>query len=160
MAIIDCMTKYFIHIIFALTSLTADAQFDWDSKNADKKILGFGCSFDGSPTKPVSDITEPFLNKDFDKIRKTLNSKLLADKFLAVILLEQLNKKKELELTNSEHERISEIKSSTELVPVCSGCTYWMEHPLNELLNEDHLMYQSAMNWFKTYYKIYYKKAK
>ncbi len=137
-----------------------NAQFDWDRKNWDKESLGFGCSFDGRPTKSVSKITKPFLNKDFDKIRATLNSELPADQFLAVILLEQLNNKKELELSNSEIERINEIKSSTEIIPVCAGCTYWMEHPLSELLNKDHLIYQNALNWFKTYYKIYYKKEK
>lgn len=154
------MTKHPFHVFLLLISLTANAQFDWDNKSWDKKSLGFGCSVDGRPTKPVTNITEPFINKDFEKIRITLHSKNPADQFLAVFLLEQLSKKKELQLTTEEFQRISEIKSSTEAIPVCAGCTYWMEHPLNELLNEEHLMYQNAMHWFKTYYKIYYKKAK
>ena len=154
------MTKYLLNIALILTFFTANAQFNWNSKNWNKKSLGFGCSVDGSMTKPVMKIIDPFLNKDFGKIRRTLESELPADQFLAVFLLEHLEKKKEIELTSVELERIQQLKSSTELVPVCSGCTYWDEQPLNELLQtkNKHVIYQSAEYWFKNYYKIYYKK--
>jgi hypothetical protein len=111
-------------------------------------------------TQPVLDIMDPFLNKDFNNIRRTLNSDLPADQFLAVFLLEHLEKKKQLELSATELEQIKKIKSSYELVPVCAGCTYWKEQPLNEIFQtkDKHVIYRSAEYWFKTYYKIYYKR--
>jgi len=154
------MIKSILHLALILTSVVANAQFNWDSKNWDKTSLGFGCSVDASMTKPVTNIVDPFLNKDFDIIRRNLNSDLPADQFLAVFLLENLEKKKELELSADELERIEQIKFSTDLVPVCAGCTYWDEQPLNELFQtkNKHVIYRSAENWFKTYYKIYYKR--
>ncbi len=154
------MTKQLLNIVFIITSLTVNAQHDWDSRSWNKKSIGFGCGATGSMTKPVINIMHPFCNQDFDEIRSMLNSAVPANKFLAVFLLEQLNKNKELELTDTELEKIDKIKSSNEVVPVCAGCTYFTEEPLNKLLNQNHQMYEIAKNWFKTHYKIYYKKRR
>ena len=150
--------KKLIYILFFIIPFLSNGQYDWDSKNWDKESLGFGCSVGGTSTEPVVEFWDYFVKKDFKKIKKKLKSKLSADRFLAVFLLDKLSKKNELELNEIEIELIKGIKKSEELVPVCSGCTYWNEVPLNELLNKKHHIYESADNWFKHYYKIYYKK--
>jgi hypothetical protein len=48
-----------IFIIFC--SFDSMAQYDWDSKNWDKKSLGFGCGFSGQMTKPVSQISKTII---------------------------------------------------------------------------------------------------
>ena len=98
-----------------------------------------------------------FSTKDFDAIKKKLESKIPGEKFLASFTLEKLKKKKELDLNESELKKINEIKMLTELVPVCSGCTYWKTVPINELWNKKHPIYKSAESWFKFYYKMNYK---
>ena len=150
--------KKLIYFLFFLIPFLSNGQYDWDSKNWDKESLGFGCSVGGTSTKPVIEMLIFFVNKDFKKIKINLKSKLAADRFLAVFLLEKLKKKKELQLNETELELIEEIKKSEELVPVCSGCSYWTEVPLNKLLNKNHHIYKSAENWFKHYYEMEYKK--
>lgn len=134
-------------------SIYCFAQHDWDSKNWNKKGLGFGCSVDGQMTKPVLNMTELFMEKRFDKIRQLLNSEVPADQYLATFVLERLESKKELEITGDERQRINEIKNSNEIVPFCSGCT------LKDLFDEknQNIVFASAENWFDNFYKVYYK---
>lgn len=154
--------KTFIQIFFLMYSIDSLAQHDWDSKNWDKESLGFGCSVGGQMTKPVLNMTGFFMDKQFDNIRRLLNSDLPAEQFLATFTLEKLSTKKELEITESELKRIEEIKNSNQLVPFCSGCTLWIEVPLKDLFEKKtkDVVYAGADNWFDTYYKIYYKKRK
>ena len=154
--------RQFITIFGLLISIHSFAQHDWDSKNWNKESLGFGCSVDGQMTKPVLNMTQLFMEKRFVKIRKLLDSNLPADQFLATFILERLELKKELEIADNERKRILEIKNSSEMVPFCSGCTFWTEIPLKDLFDEktQEIVSRSADNWFNTYYKVYYKKKK
>ncbi len=154
--------KIFIKIFLLLYSIDSMAQFDWDSKNWNKESLGFGCSVDAQSTRPVLNMTQLFTEKRFDDIRQLLNSELPADRFLATIVLEKLNAKKELEITGDELKMIKEIKASNQMVPFCSGCTLWTEIPLKDLFDEktNGIVSAGADNWFDTYYKIYYKKRR
>lgn len=92
---------------------------------------------------------------------KDPNDVLPAERFLAAFLLEKLVEKKELEISGDELERIGSIKSSSELVPFCSGCTLWTEIPLKDLFDEGStgVVSSSANYWFDTYYNAYYKKV-
>jgi len=49
-------------------------------------------------------------------------------------------------------------KKSKEKVPVCAGCTYWESVPLSKLMNKEHVIYKSAVSWFKFRYKRIYKR--
>jgi hypothetical protein len=74
--------KYFLTIWLVMFSIHCFAQHDWDSKNWNKKSLGFGCSVDGQMTKPVLKMTQLFTEKRFDKVRQLLNSDVTADQYL------------------------------------------------------------------------------
>lgn len=154
--------RLLITIFALLYSMVSFAQHDWDSKNWNKESLGFGCSVDGQMTKPVLNMTELFMEKRFDKIRQLLNSEVCADQYLATFVLERLESKKELEITDDQGQRISEIKRSNKLVPFCAGCTLWTEIPLKDLFNEktQEIVSRSADNWFDHLYKMYYKNRK
>jgi hypothetical protein len=154
--------KVYIQIFLLLCCIDSFAQHDWDSKNWNKESLGFGCSVDGQVTKPVMNVTGLLMDKQFDKIRRLLNSDLPADQFLATFTLEKLSVKNELEITDDELKRIKEIKDSDKMVPFCSGCTLWTEIPLKDLFDEKTkgIVTASANNWFDHYYKFYYKKKR
>lgn len=150
--------KYFIFTLFFFASIQMNAQFNWDSKNWDKKSLGFGCDYGGSISKPVLIMQDALINKRFVEIRDSLKSKVTAYQFLAAFLLEHLSNKKEIELSSEELENIAKIKTSYKDVPVCSGCTYYVEEPLAILFNSENEIYISANNWFNRYYQKYYEK--
>lgn len=139
-------------------AITANGQFDWDSKNWDKESLGFGCSVRGEMTKPVARASKLLLDGRFEEVRKLLYSDLPADQFLGVILAENLNKKKHLEISDQEMQRIDQIKNSNQMVPVCAGCTYWNEVPLHDLFVSENKL--GEQYWFDTYYKIYRNQKK
>jgi hypothetical protein len=154
--------KVYIQILLVLCSIDSLSQHNWDSKTWNKESLGFGCSVGGEMTKPVLNMTQLFMDKQFDEIKRLLNSDLPADQFLATFTLEKLQEKKVLEITDDELKRIKEIKDSDKMVPFCSGCTLWTEIPVKDLFDEKTkgIVSASADNWFDTYYKIYYKKRK
>ena len=147
--------KQITTLILIISTFGVFAQHNWDSKNWDKGSIGFGCGFSASMTKPVIKMIHLIVERDYIEIRKLLHSKKPEDQFLSAFVLEKLLKKKELELTEEELLKISELKNSETEVPVCSGCTYWDEQPLSTLLrtNDKHFIYKSAENWFKIYYK-------
>ena len=146
-----------LQILLIMIPLLSYAQFDFDDKDWEKKTIGFGCGAGGSMTDLTVEFHFLFSTKDFDAIKKKLESKIPGEKFLASFTLEKLKKKKESDLNESELKKINEIKMLTELVPVCSGCTYWKTVPINELWNKKHPIYKSAESWFKFYYKMNYK---
>jgi hypothetical protein len=150
-------------ILFLLAGpLNSFGQYDWNSKNWDKKSLGFACSYSGQPTVPVTRMTQLLAQKRIKEIREALNSKLTADQYLATFVLEALSAKGELELGDDELKRIHEIKSSNEMVPFCTGCVFWVELTLKQLF-EDETHGVASVNahyWFDRYYEIYYEKKK
>jgi hypothetical protein len=154
--------RIFVKILLVLCSCDVLAQHDWDSIDWDNASVGFGCSVGGEMTIPVIKMTEFLVDRQFDEIRASLNSDLPADQYLAVVLMEKLSSKREIELTDKERERIGAIRNSEQNVPVCSGCTYWKEVSLRDLfsLKSERVISVSADHWFKNYYKIYYKKNK
>ena len=149
--------KSIFQLLIIILPFISNAQFDFDDKDWEKKTIGFGCGAGGSMTDLTSDFHYLFATKDFNGIKDKLNSKILGEKFLASFTLEKLKKKKELDLTDLELEKIEKTKMLTELVPVCSGCTYWKTVSINELWNKKHPIYKSAESWFKLYYKMNYK---
>jgi len=147
--------KILIKIIILLCSVDSFAQYDWDSKHWDKKSLGFGCSLSGQMTVPVTKMTHLLTERKIKRIKEALNSKLPAEKYLAIFLLEKLSEKRELEITDDEQRKIREIKGSNEMVPFCSGCTLWTEVPLKELFDTktQEIVSVSANYWFEKYYR-------
>lgn len=119
-------------------------------------MVGFGCGFGATKTKSVMIMEEYIKNKNYEKIKESLNSTNAAMQFLAVVVLENENiNDSTLILYDPEIDLINQIKKSSIIVPVCSGCTYWDKIPLNELLipsKENHML-QSANFWVKNIIK-------
>ena len=132
--------------------LIAGAQLGQDGKYWDQNSVGFGCGYSGSASRPVSRVLHYFQNRNYKKIKEGLTSELPADRFLAVVLLEKLHARNELPLTQEEMRTMDTIRKSEIRVPVCSGCTYWNEEPMNQLLSPSHPIYVSAGYWFDHYY--------
>ena len=108
-----------LKILLIISPLISNAQFNFDDKDWEKKTIGFGCGFGGRMTDLTVDFHFLFSTKDFEGIKEKLESEIPGEKFLASFTLEKLEKKKELDLTESELEKIDKIKMLTELVPVC-----------------------------------------
>jgi hypothetical protein len=142
-----------IFIIFC--SFDSMAQYDWDSKNWDKKSLGFGCGFSGQMTKPVSQISKLLTEGNFKELRQLLNSDLTSYQYLSTFVLEKLSDNGDLKLTEMELKKIDQIKNSEQTVPICSGCTYWDERPLRELFDvkTNTIISYNAEYWFERIYK-------
>ena len=108
-------------------------------------VIGFACSFAGQPTKTVKKVATKLNNKKYNLIAKLLTSNNNAERYLAVISLEQLAKLKKYNLNETEKNLISEIKQSGELVSICAGCTNFEKVSLKELLGKKKKKF--ARNW-------------
>ncbi|WP_394908070.1 hypothetical protein [uncultured Mesonia sp.] len=114
--------------------------------NVDKnEMVGFACYFAGQPSKTVKKVTTKLNNKKYNSIAKLLTSDNTAERYLAVISLEQLAELNKYNLNETEKNLIAEIKQSDELVSICSGCTYFEKVSLKELLTEKKKLF--AKNW-------------
>lgn len=108
--------------------------------NVDKnEMVGFGCYSDGSESKTVEKYSRKIDAKNHKWISKKLNSKNNAERYMSVIILEELTKIGKYELTENELMKIAEIKNSTELVSVCSGCTYFEKIELKNMFTDEML---------------------
>lgn len=150
--------KHGFIVMCLLFSFPGLAQHNWDDKHWDKKSLGFGCGFAATSTKPVQKALKLFYKKDYEKIKMMLDSESTAEQFLAAFLFEKLAEKGILSMSEANLEKIEQIKQSEELVPVCSGCTFWLELPLAYLFTNRTIIYFSAENWFRHHYKLFLKK--
>jgi hypothetical protein len=102
-----------------------------------KKMVGFGCYYEGQPTKPVREVTQILKEKNYESLASLLDSKNPAKVYLAVISLQRLSATQQYTLSELDWNRILRAKGSRQLVSVCSGCTYFDKVPLGELLNKD-----------------------
>lgn len=147
--------RFLATIFVVFCSFDSMAQYDWDSKNWDRKSLGFGCGIGGQMTKPVSRVSKLLTKRNFKKLRQLLFSEVTSEQYLSTFVLEKLSDKGILKLSDIEQNKIQKIKSSEQKVPICSGCTYWDERPLNELFDvkTKDIVSVAADNWFERLYK-------
>jgi mRNA-degrading endonuclease RelE of RelBE toxin-antitoxin system len=120
--------------------------------NVDKnEMVGFACYFEGSESKTVEKYAQKLKSKNYNWISKRLNSDNNAERYMSVITLEKLTELGKYKLKKAELKLIAEIKISTELVSVCSGCTYFEKVPLKEILRKEKILF--AQNWLNYYLK-------
>lgn len=148
--------KNFLSILAVFISLNISAQYNWDSANWDKKSIGFGCSYSAEMTQPVIHLMHLMMDEDYEGMRKLLFSRMPANQFIGVFVVEKMVAKKKIELTEAEKAQINKIRESKDLVPVCAGCTYWDEVPLRTLLDKEnkHVIYGAAEGWYNHYQKM------
>ncbi len=108
--------------------------------NVDKnEMVGFGCYFDGSQSKTVEKYSRKLDSENYNWISKKLTSNNNAKRYMSVITLEKLTELGKYKLNEAELKLIAEIKISTELVSVCSGCTYFAKVELKNMFTEEML---------------------
>ncbi len=141
-------------ILLIFASTFSFAQIDVESIDWDNDAIGYACSVGGTPTKPVWRSIKLIKKKRYKLIREQLYSSKPSDQFLAVLILEQFDKKGVMKIKEEDKEQLILIRNSKTIVPVCSGCTYWDEVTLNELLSKEnnHEIYLDGIRWFDYYY--------
>lgn len=113
------------------------------------EMIGFGCGFAGEQSKPVQKVSKLIDRENYNVIVQLLDSDNNAEKFLAVVVCEKLSELNKLFLTNEVKEKISIAYKSSDLVSVCSGCTYWDQLTLTKMLQNGNSMRISANFWLE-----------
>ena len=129
----------FLFLIGFLSLTNAQSTVDKD------EMVGFACYFAGKQSKTVKKVTRKLENKNYKWIAEKLNSDNNAERYMSVITLEKLNELKKYELTEKDKKLIEKIKKSTELVSVCSGCTFFQKIELKDMFTDE--MLTMANNW-------------
>ncbi|SMC71289.1 hypothetical protein SAMN05660703_2344 [Cellulophaga tyrosinoxydans] len=111
------------------------------------EMVGFACYFAGQPSKTVEKYTKKLNSENYKWISKRLESENKAEKYMSVISLEKLTELGKYKLNQTELNLITEIKKSTELVSVCSGCTYFQKIELKNMFTDEMLTMGSY--WLK-----------
>lgn len=142
-----------IGILFSFASLMS-AQMNLDL--AESEMIGFACYAAGSATDTVRKFEKKLANKNYKWIAQKLSSTINAEKYMSVLILEQLNNLDRYVLSEEECQLIEEVKKSYGLVSVCSGCTYFDKLSLRDMLNEENELMGS---WWLDYH-LNIKKAK
>ncbi|MBL3654513.1 hypothetical protein [Fulvivirga sediminis] len=140
------MQKVTIVLIFSLLAIvvkpiSAQSQVD------EKEMVGFACYFAGKQTNTLEEVGRILEKNNYKALLNMLTSKNNAKKYMAVICLEKFSSLEKFELTNEHLTLISEIKSSTNSVSVCSGCTYFNQVTLKSLFEGD--MKLVAQSWLQ-----------
>ncbi|WP_047414208.1 hypothetical protein [Cellulophaga sp. Hel_I_12] len=108
--------------------------------NVDKnEMVGFACYFEGSESKTVEKFAKKIKSENYKWISKKLSSENTAEKYMSVIILEKLTEIGKYNLNQTELNLIAGIKRSSELVSVCSGCTYFEKLELNNMFTNEML---------------------
>lgn len=94
------------------------------------RMVGFACFYEGRETKVVGRFAKMLRRKKYATISRALSSSNPAERFMAALCLEALYERNIRVVTSDERTLIDEVKTSTENLPVCSGC---FPHPGIEL---------------------------
>lgn len=139
-------------LILILTLLLSFNGFAQDNINP-QELIGFGCYAGGTSSDVVNDVTFDIYDKKYKKVIKKLKSKNPAERFMAVIVAERLSDLDKYDLTENDKELINKAYESTDLVSVCSGCTYFDQIELKKLLTKDkeNVMWTYAEYWLEEY---------
>jgi hypothetical protein len=121
------------------------------SSFAQNTPVGFACGPSGFPTQTVTDLEKLIINKDYNLIKDELNSLDPGERFLAVVVVGELNKMGRIQLTSDELKQIKSLKKSKVILVTCSGIDPEVSYKLKDLLKnkEDHYLVKYTKYWFK-----------
>jgi len=147
------MKKILATLLFFFTILTY-SQVNFEEIDWDNEAIGFACSFGGTPTNPVVNATSLIKKPKYKRIRKLIYSEKPYEQFLGVLILEQFQKKNKLTISETDFKQIELLRKSKEKVAVCSGCTYWDELTIEQMLEtkDPDGFYEIGVSWFNFYY--------
>lgn len=136
-------TVFFTLLLLIGLSLDSNAQANFNFK----EMVGFGCGFAGAQTDPVKDVSNLLRKERYRDIVKLLDSSNSAEKYLAVLACEKLIETGILASSAELQNKIYEAYNSSEMVSVCSGCTYWETLPMAVVLKNDNSTRMGANYW-------------
>lgn len=141
--------KNLILILAILFSVNGNAQRGIDHE----KLIGFGCYYGGTSSEVVLDMGSILNAKMYPVVIEKLESDNPAERFLAVIIAERLSDLGKYQLTETDKKLIAAAYSSSDLVSVCSGCTYFDTIELRVLLKDttSNSMLKRAKDWVNRY---------
>lgn len=119
-----------------------------------EKMVGFGCGFGGELSRPVKKVSKLIDKEKYNEIIKLLDSDNNAERFLAVVVCEKLSELKKLIISNEMKNKISIAYKSNAFVSVCSGCTYWDNLTLKNMLEAENSMRTLANSWIEDKFQI------
>lgn len=123
-----CTNKKIITKLVSIVFLIGFISIVNAQNNVDRnEMIGFSCGWAGTPSETVETFTTKLISKNYDWIAKQLTSKNTAYKYMSVITLEKLIELGTYTLNDTQLKLIVDIKKSSELVTVCSGCTYFQK---------------------------------
>jgi len=122
-----------VSFVLFCSSIATFAQNELD----ETKLVGFACFFEARETKVVSRFGKMLKHNRFESIKHRLQSENPAERLMAVLCLERLSKVGRIAISAEEKTLIDKIKSSTELVEVCSGCFVNPPIPLKEAFDSE-----------------------
>jgi len=144
------MKNYFLTFILIIgISIIGNAQTEFN----EKEMVGFACAYGGEESKSVKKFSRLIDKSKYRTIIKLLDSNKNAEKYLAVIILEKLSELGIINLSNEQNRKILKIYDSKEMVSVCSGCSYYTTHTLEDILDKENIMRQSAKFWLDYKFK-------
>jgi hypothetical protein len=112
-------------------------------------MLSWGYGYAGKSTPNIYVFSQLVAENRLDLIKNLLDSKVPATKYLATEVLEFAAKKKKIQLTDSEIQKIKLLYHSKELVPMKSGCTGRWNQSIGSLLKENHRKRSVINRWLK-----------
>lgn len=110
-------------------------------------MIGYACGKAAIRSAAVFKVSELLYEKNYSAIEKLLNSRLEAEKFLAVIVLERLEKEGKFKIEAKTGERIIVLYKSKRMVSVCSGCLYRDKIRLAEALDKEGTWWKRSQFW-------------
>ncbi len=141
-------------ILYLLTPLFivlhAEAQ-DFESGK-----VGFSCSFTGTSTFTVKNMTKLALDSNYCEIRKKMINGNTAEKYLSVILCEAFQESNLIILNDEEISTIQRLYNSNRKIAICSGCSITNgKLTIGELLNKNSKFSttENARRWANTLVK-------
>lgn len=112
-------------------------------------LIGFGCFVGGSASETVHKMEILLKEKKYNKIKLSLFSKKVSEKFISVAICEKLKLKKIIYTNKNEIKQINRIKKSSDSLSFCSGCTYFEKFSSKDLFkNKEHFYWKSFNLWF------------
>ena len=102
-------------------------------------MVGFACGYSGEPSEAVQKASEVIQARDFDKFTDFLINGNAAEQYLAVVVLQYLDKEEIRTLKDSDKTLIDAASKSRALVAYCAGCLEHRWRIISELLTAQYI---------------------
>ena len=113
--------------------------------------IGYACGYSMEPTESVQKVENLLYKKEYDNLAKLFENGNPAEKYLAAVSLEYLQKNSIRKVKIEEQLQIEKTKASVEFISFCSGCTESYYRVTFELFEGD--QFNEAIKWLDNQFK-------